>query len=86
MKKPFNQWLRDELIERDLSQREFSRRLKIDESNVSNYILGKRIPNTRTLIKIVLVLSDDGPQERLVKILLGALSSIENIGNNNVIE
>ena len=86
MKKPFNQWLRDELIERDLSQREFSRRLKIDESNVSNYILGKRIPNTRTLIKIVLVLSDDGPQERLVTILLGALSSIENIGNNNVIE
>lgn len=86
MKKPFNQWLRDELIERDLSQREFSRRLKIDESNVSNYMLGKRIPNTRTLIKIVLVLSDDGPQQRLVKILLGALSSIENIGNNNVIE
>ena len=86
MKKPFNQWLRDELIERDLSQREFSRRLQIDESNVSNYMLGKRIPNTRTLIKIVLVLSDDGPQQRLVKILLGALSSIENIGNNNVIE
>ena len=79
MNKPFNLWLRDEIASRGMTQRDFSQRLDIDESSISNYILGKRIPNTRILIKIVLALHDDGPQELLVKILMDALGSIENI-------
>ncbi len=79
MKKPFHLWLRDKIAKQGLTQREFSKLVNIDESNVSNYILGKRIPNTRTLIRIILVLHDNGPKEVLVELLWEALSSIENI-------
>jgi transcriptional regulator with XRE-family HTH domain len=80
MNKPFNLWLRDEIAARGHTQREFANKLDIDESNVSNYILGKRIPNTRTLIKIVLVLHDGGHQSKLVRLLMDSLQGIENMG------
>ena len=86
MKKPFHLWLRDKIAEHGLTQREFSKLVNIDESNVSNYILGKRIPNTRTLIRIILVLHDNGPKEVLVELLWEALTSIENIEVYNAIE
>lgn len=78
MKKPFNQWLRDEIIQLGITQREFANRLDIDESSVSNYILGKRIPNTRTLLKIILILHNKGTQKKLVDLLLESLATIEN--------
>ena len=79
MEKPFNLWLRDEIASRGKTQREFAALVNIDESSISNYILGKRIPNTRTLIKIILVLHDGGHQSKLVKLLIDALQSIENM-------
>lgn len=86
MNKPFHLWLRDKIAEQGFTQREFSKLVNIDESNVSNYILGKRIPNTRTLIRIILVLHDNGPKEVLVELLWEALTSIENIEVYNAIE
>ena len=79
MNKPFNLWLRDEIARRGQTQREFAKQLDIDESNVSNYILGKRIPNTRTLIRIVLVLHNGGKQAELVRLLMQSLQGIENM-------
>ena len=79
MSKPFNLWLRDEIANQGLTQREFAKKVGIDESNVSNYILGKRIPNTRTLIRIVLVLHNGGKQEELVRLLLDSLAGIEEM-------
>ena len=79
MDKPFNLWLRDEIANRGKTQREFAASVNIDESSISNYILGKRIPNTRTLIKIILVLHNGGHQSKLVKLLMDALQSIENM-------
>ena len=79
MNKPFNLWLRDEIAKRGQTQREFANLANIDESNVSNYILGKRIPNTRTLIRIILVLHNQGNQDKLVKLLMESLQGIENM-------
>tara|TARA_Y100001972_G_C7504646_1_gene255233 strand:- start:101 stop:349 length:249 start_codon:yes stop_codon:yes gene_type:complete len=79
MDKPFNLWLRDEIASRGQTQREFAKQLDIDESNVSNYILGKRIPNTRTLIRIVLALHNGGKQAELVRLLMQSLQGIENM-------
>ena len=79
MKKTFDIWLKEQISARGWTQRIFSEKLDIDESSVSNYIHAKRIPNTRTLIKIMLVLHDNGPQEQMVRILLDALQRIENI-------
>ena len=79
MNKPVNLWLRDEIAKRGQTQREFANLANIDESNVSNYILGKRIPNTRTLIRIILVLHNQGNQEKLVKLLMESLQGIENM-------
>ncbi len=78
MKKPFNLWLRDKIADKGKTQREFAKELEIDESSISNYILGKRIPNTRILLKVVLALHEQGNQQELVKLLFDALRSIEN--------
>lgn len=78
MKKPFNLWLRDKIADKGKTQREFAKELEIDESSISNYILGKRIPNTRILLKVVLALHEPGNQQELVKLLFDALRSIEN--------
>ena len=86
MNKPFHLWLRDKIAQQGLTQRGFSKLVDIDESNVSNYILGKRIPDTRTLIRIILVLHNDGPKNQLVELLWEALTSIENIEVYDAIE
>ena len=77
--KPFNLWLRDEIGARGQTQRDFAQLIDIDESNISNYITGKRIPNTRVLLKIIMGLHEQGTQKELVELLFRALVAIENI-------
>ncbi|MAK37530.1 MAG: hypothetical protein CMC15_15340 [Flavobacteriaceae bacterium] len=58
MKQPFNIWLQNQIKNKGFTQRAYAQRLGVDESTISGYLSGRRTPNTRMLIRIVLSLGD----------------------------
>tara|TARA_R110002020_G_scaffold189631_2_gene388914 strand:+ start:173 stop:409 length:237 start_codon:yes stop_codon:yes gene_type:complete len=67
----FCEWLKAQITMLGYTQRGFSQRVGIDESVMSRFISGERIPNTRMLIRLVLAL---GGKQRL---FIQALKSLE---------
>lgn len=71
-KMKFNEWLKAQITAKGYTQRGFSQRIGIDESALSRFLSGTRIPNTRMLIRIILGLG--GKQSLFVD----ALKTLEN--------
>lgn len=55
----FGDNLKSLLDEKRISQQGFAQELGISESTVSNYILGKRMPDVRMILKISYILDCD---------------------------
>lgn len=55
----FGDNLKSLLDEKKMSQQGFAQELGISESTVSNYILGKRMPDVRMILKISYILDCD---------------------------
>lgn len=55
----FGDNLKSLLDEKKISQQGFAQELGISESTVSNYILGKRMPDVRMILKISYILDCD---------------------------
>lgn len=74
-KKPFQAWLGDQLIISGCNQNQLAKRLKLHRSIISNWMVGRHLPEPRILLSIASSL--DLSDEEIVLMLQSIINSLQ---------